>query len=69
VGIKFSEILSNAGTLFLLTAVAALSVFLTRNYFILTAIFLVYFGLHLWISFPELKQILTMIKNRKEATA
>jgi len=65
VGIRFSEILNNAGTLFLLTTVAALSVFLTRNYFILTAIFLVYLAIHLWISFPDLKQIFTIVKNRK----
>lgn len=67
VGIKFSEILSNAGTLFILTILAALSVLVVSNYIILAAIFVVYLVLHIWISLPDLKQIYQLFKNRKEA--
>lgn len=68
VGIKFSEILSNAGTLFLLTLVTALSVLFIHNDIILGAIFVVYLILHLWISFPDVKQIFYMFKNRREVS-
>jgi O-antigen/teichoic acid export membrane protein len=68
VGIKFSEILSNAGTLFLLTAAAAFSVFFVSDYLILGLIFIVYLILHIWICLPDLKQIYILFKNRKANT-
>jgi len=65
VGIKFSEILGNAGTLFLLTICTAVSVLVVRDYFILGGIFVVYLVLHFIISFQDIKQILVVYKERK----
>ena len=67
VGIKFSEILSNAGTLFIITILAALSVFIVSDYIILGAVFIVYFALHIWISLPDIKHIFYFFKHRKES--
>ena len=65
VGIKFSEILGNAGTLFLLTICTAVSVLVVKDYFILGGIFVVYLVLHFKISFQDIKQILIVYKERK----
>jgi len=65
VGIKFSEILGNAGTLFLLTICTAVSVLVVKDYFILGGIFVVYLALHFKISFQDIKQILIVYKERK----
>jgi O-antigen/teichoic acid export membrane protein len=63
--IKFSEILENAGTLFLITTVTALAVFITGNYFILGFIFLVYLIIHIKISWQDIAQLLKVYKTRK----
>lgn len=65
-GIKFSEILNNAGSLFILTSLAALSVLIVSDYIILGIIFTIYLILHLWISLQDIKQIFFMFKNGKD---
>ncbi|MCU0343452.1 MAG: lipopolysaccharide biosynthesis protein [Ignavibacterium sp.] len=64
-GIKFSEILNNAGNLFLLTILTSSSVFFISNYLVLALIFTLYFIIHIIISLQDLKQLLTLYKNRK----
>jgi len=64
-GINFSEILSNAGNLFILNSITALSVLFVNNYLILGVIFVIYLALHIWISLPDIRQILFLFNNRK----
>ena len=66
-GIRFAEILENAGSLFALTAIASCSVFVLSNYIALAVCFLIYLELHLLLSFQDLKQIINIYqdKNRK----
>lgn len=63
--IKFSEILDNAGNLFLLPVIATIPVFFVNNDLILGGIFIIYLLIHLKISAPDLKQIYLLFKNRK----
>ena len=64
-GIKFTEILNNAGGLFLLTTLTSLLIFVISNYIILTVIFAIYLAIHILLSYKDIKQIIVLIKNRK----
>jgi len=64
-GIKFSEILGNAGSLFILTVLTSLTVFFVSGYIFLALIFLIYFAIHIKISWSDMKQLFTFYKNMK----
>ena len=64
-GIKFTEILANAGSLFAMTfIVSALSVFIS-NYIVLGIIFVLYLIVHIKLSYKDLIQLLDIYKSRK----
>ena len=65
VGIKFSEILKNAGSLFLLTLLTSITVLFVSNYLILALIFVFYLIVHIKISWQDVTQLLTLYKGRK----
>ena len=64
-GIKFTEILSNAGGLFAVTLFAILFVFIIKNYLVLSLIYLLYLAIHLIISYADIKQIIILYRNKK----
>lgn len=68
-GIKFTEILGNAGSLFAITIAAIGSVFIIKNYVTLSVIYVVYLGVHLMLSYTDLKQIIILYKGRKNKKA
>lgn len=63
--IKFTEILGNAGSLFAVTLVAISSVFIVKNYIILSIIYLLYLVVHLLLSYTDLKQIIVLYNGKK----
>lgn len=65
VKIKFSEILNNAGNLFLLAFLTSSMVLVVSNYLILVIIFILYFIIHIKISWLEIKELLITFKSRK----
>lgn len=64
-GIKFTEILGNAGSLFGITLIAILFVFIIKNFVILLLIYLVYLTVHLIISYADIRQIIILYKTKK----
>ncbi len=64
-GIKFSEILNNAGLLFLLTFLTSITVLFVNSYLVLTVIFITYLIIHSKISWLDVKQLLALYKGRK----
>ena len=63
--IKFSEILTNAGSLFAITLVTIILSFFISDYLILMALFGIYLLIHLRVSYQDIKQILLLIKRKK----
>jgi len=65
--IQFWEIFNNAGSLFMVTLIAVVSSFFVKEYLILTGLFLIYLIIHLLISYQDIKQILMLIKHKKNS--
>jgi len=65
-GIKFLEILDNAGSLFAITITTIIISFFINDYLILTAIFGIYLLIHFLVSIQDIKQIILLFKNRKK---
>jgi O-antigen/teichoic acid export membrane protein len=64
-GIKFTEILANAGSLFAMTfIVSSLSIFISNN-LILGIIFALYLIVHIKLSYKDLIQLLDIYRSRK----
>ena len=63
-GINFWGILNNAGSLFVLTIITVILSFFIHQYLILTVLFVVYFLIHLRISYQDIKEIILLFKNR-----
>ena len=64
-GIKFLEILDNAGSLFAVTIVTLIVSFFTNDYLLLSLLFAVYLVLHIKTSYPDIKQIWSLYKEKK----
>ena len=64
-GIKFLEILDNAGSLFAVTIVTLIVSFFTNDYLLLSLLFAVYLVLHIKTSYPDIKQIWSIYKEKK----
>ncbi len=67
-GIKFLEILDNAGSLFAMTIVTLIISFFTSNYLLLSLLFAVYLVLHFIMSYSDIKQIWFLYKEKKNNT-
>ena len=64
-GIRFTEILGNAGSLFAITfIVSSLSIFI-NDYVILAVIFVLYLAVHTKLSYADLLQLLDIYRSRK----
>jgi len=63
-GIKFVEILGNAGSLFALTVTTVILDAFINDYLILSAIFIIYLIIHFLISFQDIKQIILLYKSK-----
>jgi len=64
-GIRFSEILENAGGLFAATFIASILSIFISNYVILTIIFIIYLIVHSKISYKDVRQLWDMYRSRK----
>jgi O-antigen/teichoic acid export membrane protein len=67
-GIKFLEILDNAGGLFAVTIVTLIISFFTSNYLLLSLLFAIYLVLHIIISYSDIKKIWSLYKEKKNNT-
>ena len=67
-GIKFLEILDNAGSLFVVTIVTLIISFFTSNYLLLSLLFAVYLVFHIKLSYSDIKQIWSLYKEKKNNT-
>jgi len=67
-GIKFLEILDNAGSLFAVTLVTLIISFFTNNYLLLSLLFALYLVWHMIISYSDIKQIWSLYKDKKNNT-
>jgi O-antigen/teichoic acid export membrane protein len=65
-GINFWEILTNAGSLFAITLVTVILSFFIHENLILILLFVIYFLVHIGISYQDIKQILLLFKNKKD---
>ena len=63
--IKFVEILDNAGSLFALTLTTVILSVFTNDLIIQSVIFGIYLIIHFLVSYEDIKQIVVLIKNRK----
>ena len=64
-GIKFVEILGNAGSLFALTVTTVILDVFIDNYIILSVIFVIYLIIHFLVSFQDIKQIVSLYKSKR----
>jgi len=64
-GIKFVEILGNAGSLFALTVTTVILDVFIDNYIILSVIFVIYLIIHLLVSLQDIKQIVSLYKSKR----
>jgi O-antigen/teichoic acid export membrane protein len=64
-GIKFLEILENAGSLFAITITTILLSFFINDYLILVALYGIYLVIHFVVSSQDIKQIIKLFKDRK----
>ncbi|MEJ2195901.1 MAG: lipopolysaccharide biosynthesis protein [Ignavibacteriaceae bacterium] len=63
-GIKFVEILGNAGSLFALTVTTVIIYAFLNDYVIISVLFVIYLSIHFIISFQDIKQIVLLYKSK-----
>ena len=64
-GINFLEILDNAGNLFAITITTIILFFFISDYYVLSALFVIYLLIHFLVSKQDIKQIVSLYKSRK----
>jgi len=67
VGIRFLEILDNAGSLFAITLTTIMLSFFISDYIMLTVLYSIYLLAHFKVSYQEIKQIIVLFKDRKNS--
>lgn len=65
VGIRFLEILDNAGSLFAITLITIILFFFISDYIMLTVLYSIYLLVHFKVSYQDIKLIITLFKDRK----
>ncbi len=65
VGIRFLDIMDNAGSLFAITLITVILFFFISDYIILIVLYSVYLLAHIKVSYPDIKLIIALFKDRK----